>query len=259
MAEDVLCVICRRYDAEGGYACRRCAVVLYEQLTNDIPHLHDALSGPAADEPTGYDPAPKYRDGRPERDYVGLIHPAGPTKAAANGPRVSGGSVEAPPPLDLTPVDLAAPIRPHARRLQARAALGLDDDQIGDLSVATELGGWVRDFAERRGETTREQLPTTKVGSMCRWLADRAHWAAREHEAVDEFADDVRRIRSRLRRVTGVTERDEEKRLPCPACDELWLVQPAGHDWIDCRGCGHHMSIEEYRRWSKTLAELRAA
>lgn len=232
------CCVCGHEHDGAGYACRRCAEVLQVQLTQDIPQLHEALS--------------------PEDDPSGPTV-AGPVRAVSNGSRVSGGSVEAPPPLDLTPVDLAAPIRLHARRLQARAALGLDDDQIGDLSVATELGGWVRDFAERRGETDREQLPTTTVESMCRWLAERITWAAREHEAVDEFADDLRRIRSRLRRVTGLIERDEEKKLPCPACDELWLVQPAGRDWIDCKGCGHHMSIEEYRRWSKTLVELRAA
>jgi len=239
------CVICRRRDAESGYACQACATSLRSLLT-ELPDLYAVLSGPDVDEPSGYDPAPKYTDGRRERDYVGLVHPAGPVRAVADGPRTSGGPVEAAAPIDLTVLDLTAPSRMAARALAARGALGIDPDQIGDLSVPTILETWCRDWRDQL--CSWALLPDPTVYPMCRWLADHLDAACQVHPAIDEFAQELRSLRARLRGVAGYSDRPELVPGRCPRCRWKALHRLPGDDWIRCgneEDCGALWTPEE--------------
>lgn len=109
------------------------------------------------------------------------------------GPKVSG-SRTPPVPLRLDVVDLILP---------ARNGNVHDDwhDQYGQLSVATVLDGWVRDWAEVR----HEHLPAPTVVELAGWMLGRLSWACDEHPAVDECIAHLRSTRAVLRRAVGRT------------------------------------------------------
>lgn len=223
--EDHLCVICtRRYRDEGSYTCSAEPAAL-RTLLGEIPDLYISLS--------------LYDDPEPEMA-------AGPVRAVADGPRVSGGSVEAAVPIDLTVLDLTAPSRMAARELAARGALGLDPDQVGDLSVPTVLETWVRDWRDQLYAWS--PLPDPTVYPMCRWLSDRVDQACQSHPAIDEFAGEMRQLRARLRGVAGYSDRPELVPGRCPRCRYRALHRLPGDDWIRCgneEACGALWTPEE--------------
>jgi ribosomal protein L37AE/L43A len=170
--------------------------------------------------------------------------PAGPIPGKRSAPRVAG-SRGAPVPVNLTAVDLSLPARQGTRPLHARAVLGLDEEQVGDLSVATVLETLVIDIIGLRG--LGEHRPEPSVDALTRWLADRVEWVCDHHPDLPQFADDLRDCRAALRRALGLVDRDDYKEgVACPKCAQRTLSQRNGHVWVECAACNAMLSPDEY-------------
>lgn len=185
-------------------------------------------------------------------------------------PRKSGsqrvsGSREAPLPFTADVYDLAAAARPasigvayrHGRRLT-----NPDPDQVGHLSVATELEFWVVDWIATRGEG--EHLPVPLVPPLAGWLSARLTWAMDNHPAIDEFATALWRIRGALSAyVLKVVEdeddaprrRAESRTAPCPSCDmiSLWWWPTDERVRCDTQDCNRVMTAAEYGDWEHRI------
>jgi len=165
--------------------------------------------------------------------------------ALGAGQRVSG-TPEQSAPINVDVHDLLAPSRLGAVHDEWH-------DQTGQPSVAAVLETWARDWAE----TTAERPPDPHVGSTLAWLKARLEWAAKHHNALDEFITEMRNLHGRL--VTVLRERDPDPELchgvPCRKCDErnLWR-RPDGSNDIDCHSCGLIYRKIEYDRWVAMVA-----
>lgn len=177
--------------------------------------------------------------------------PAGPVPQPSKWSRVAG-TRPAREPVNLDAVDLTSRVNHDARRLLARGALGLDDDQVGHLSAATILDGWARDWAGRRGEG----LPRPAPDVLCGWLGDRLDWACAEHPAVDEFADELSDLYRTLMGVTGwSTPPPETLSVECPSCAMLTLYRDADLERVACGSCPRLMTEQEYAEHCRRLIE----
>lgn len=214
------CVLCMRRPAERPQACEPCRLWLPGVL-RDVADGHAVLDLTA--------------------------------RSAGAAQRVSG-SREAPVPLALETLDLAAAARLGSRGPHARGVLG-DDDQVGHLAVATELEYWVIDWIGERAQV--EHRPDPTVPTLARWLDVRMDWACDRHPAVDEFAADLRDLRAVLRRANG----DLPQRptplvgVPCSRCDQKALYRDPESAWrATCGNCGRLYSELEYADWTGLLA-----
>jgi hypothetical protein len=176
------------------------------------------------------------------------------------GQFVRGGEVEAPLPFREDVWDLLLPVQRHAVVTNARTAEDRREDllcQVGYLSVATVLYGWVDDWCHTRGK--REIGPGTEVRTMAVWFTDRLDWACTDHPAVDEFAHEMNTLLRAIRRYVG---RDEPKAepcigVPCRRCDLKSLARLAdGSGDIECQNaaCRTVYRPAEYTRWVRLLA-----
>ncbi|MES2210993.1 MAG: hypothetical protein V4515_12575 [Chloroflexota bacterium] len=208
-----------------------------------------------------------------------------PRKGSTGGERVSG-SRTAPLPLLVDPLDLRMPpqlgevsdtrmpqyelveesvtvwlpARPDEeyrseeqtlRRRRATGELGPSGDQVGELSVATMLESWARDWQTYWWAL----LPAPTVVHLARWLGVRLEKACDEHPAIDDFAADLRDNIRALRRVNGeLGPLFDLLDVPCRRCDWLSLVPMARADRVECLHCGDLASGEEYQRWIGLLA-----
>jgi len=164
-------------------------------------------------------------------------------KGRKAGVRVSG-SREAPLPLLVDPLDLRMPP-------QLGTVHDTFGDQIGEISVATVLESWARDWQTYWWAT----LPPPSVGQLSHWLGLRLEKACDEHPAIDEFALAVRELIRTLRRVNGqLGPMFDLLDVPCRRCDWLSLVPVAQQDRVECLHCGDLASGEEYARWTGLLA-----
>ena len=251
------CIVCPRRgpdddghepDHERGLRCCNPAFLRLASALNVIPDRCDELSG------LGYverDARPGSRavlvDDRVVRvpamaDPVANLWPAGPVPGQRGGARVHA-APSSSPPLSLDAVDLTSRVNHDARVLLARGVLGLDDDQVGHLSAATILHGWVRDWAGIR----REGEPMPVVREMCRWLADRLDWACSRHPALDEFAGEVLELRGVLTALTGRAEPPPEGLpTPCPGCGHLALYRDADLERVACGACSVLLTEDGY-------------
>lgn len=190
-----------------------------------------------------------------QTDPVGQLGGAGPVPGENPQPRVSGSrNPAAPTPLDA--LDLTLPARPATRHLYARAALGVDPDQIGTLSVATILDTWVRDW--RHQLWPDHHLPVPTVASLTEWLHHRAHDACDQHPGIADFAEEIRETRTALRSALGEIpappETERFKGVPCRSCDMRTLFRRPGDEYIECRNCGLLSTESEYADWRDRLA-----
>lgn len=185
-------------------------------------------------------------------DKLAKVLPMGivPSQVSGNRAKVSG-SKQPAVPTNLDKLDLAGGARLGSRGPHARGVLG-DDDQIGHLAVATELDVWVRDWRDTL--YPGHSLPVPTVPVMVDWLAKRLHDACDQHPAIDEFATDVRDLRSTIRGVLGLTDAPKERchGIACRSCDNLTLFRDNG--LVSCAYCGLHYSEQEYRDWTGLLA-----
>jgi len=164
------------------------------------------------------------------------------------GERV-GGTREPPLPLRVTPLDLTMPPRRLSLTAQARAH---PDDQVGVLSVASELDFWAQDW--RAARDMREVGPGPTVVEIVGWLSNRLDWAQRHYPVIDEYAADVHRLIRILRTATGMGALVHYLAAPCPTCDLVALVREDGADYVECRNCHRLWTEEEYRRLCVILA-----
>jgi hypothetical protein len=172
-------------------------------------------------------------------------------------PRVSG-TREAPLPLRADVLDLTLPANQGSRGPMVRGALGLDPDQVGDLSVATELDTWARDWLNT-GAPGRLPVPT--VPSLIGWLRIRLEWACDEHERVGEFAEDVGDMVRRLRRAVGQVG-DRKRVGRCPVTDDEGRSCGAtltADPWIDIIECPRCSTRWDRAQWGYLGSIIRTA
>lgn len=191
-----------------------------------------------------------------DADPTAPIGGAGPVRGESRQPRVSG-SAEPAAPAPLDALDLTLPARQATRSLFARGALGLDPDQVGTLSVATILDTWVRDWRDTLWPD--HSLPTPTVADLTVWLRNRVDDVCNQHPAVDEFAAEIRELRSALRGVLGETEAQPEtdryEGISCRRCDLRGvLMRRPGDTYIECGNCGVLSTEEELADWAARLA-----
>jgi len=132
-------------------------------------------------------------------DLLARLDPAG--TGNGSGPKVSG-SKDPPVPLSVDVVDLASPSRTGTLTITG-------PDQIGYLSVASELDFWVADW--RLLLWPDHSLPVPTVAVLAGWLRNRTERACDEHPAIDEFHTKIRQIHRTLTRMVGDTKRTGEK------------------------------------------------
>jgi hypothetical protein len=113
--------------------------------------------------------------------------------------RVAGSRDPAiPPRVDV--VDLTLPARPGSIGIAQRGlweGSGGDPDQVGYLSIATELDFWVQDW--RISLYRDHSLPGTSVIELAGWLRVRLPQACDSHPAIDEFAAAINSLTRTLR------------------------------------------------------------
>lgn len=162
---------------------------------------------------------------------------------SSGGQKVSG-TPSPPAPLNLDAFDLYA---------EARLGSVHDDnhDQVGQPSAAAILETWVRDWSEQLRDR-----PGPTVPDMVRWLKANLDWAARHHDAVDEFIAETRTLHARLVQVLGEREpQPEHCPTPCRSCDERNLYRrPDGSGDVDCHTCGLIYRRTDYDRWTALVA-----
>lgn len=209
------CKGCRARFVESGYVCAGDRAGLAETLTELVTLWRDLGALP----PTGM---------------------GGHDRAA----KVSG-SREPSVPVSLDLLDLTAPAR-NGSVIARRTT-----DQSGHLAVGTELDVWVRDWRETRA--MGEHPPEPTVPELVRWLADRLDWACEHHEAIDEFAADLHRLRKAMRRMLQLdtVTREACQGVACKSCDRMALWREDG--LVTCGYCGLHYSEAEYANWVALL------
>lgn len=213
------CVICQQRPHERAQACEACRTRLGHTLAN-IHTLWTRL-------PEAFEP------GR------------------SKSQRVSG-SRETPAPANLDAIDLSARARPGSRAPYVRGLLGLDDDQIGHLSLATGLDAIARDWRDTL--CPDHHLPAPTVPELITWLANRAEDACNRHPAIDEAVDELEGFRATLRGILGDFAPRPQlcKGVACKKCDLRALYR--GEQWITCGNCGLLYSHDEYHEWTRQLA-----
>lgn len=124
-------------------------------------------------------------------------------------------------------------------------------------SVAYALASWEDDWRSVRREPAASGPAT--VSAAAAYLGARMGWAAGNHPAFDEFARDVRRLRSRLLRTTAQDDTPETG-APCFGCSEPlergWTDEGLADHWF-CRRCHRVYSDAEY--WLAVRAKLEAS
>jgi hypothetical protein len=184
-------------------------------------------------------------------EELARVLPMGITRVSHQA-RVSG-TREQPAPVNLDHLDLAAASRPASRTLFARGALGLDPDQIGTLSAATILDTIVRTWRDSLWPDQRLPVPTVPV--MVDWLSKRLPDACDRYLAIDEYAEEIRDLRSAMRGVLGLNDSPPERchGVQCRSCDMMNTLYRDG-TLVQCRYCGLNYSERDYREWVALLA-----
>jgi hypothetical protein len=149
------------------------------------------------------------------------------------------------------------PARHAGYALMARGQLGLDDDQIGTLSVATVLDH----IAQAWADTLGHGLPAPTIASLAGWLTVRVDDACDRHPAIDEDADELRGLVRDLKRACGqAPERPKLLGVPCPGCTLPATYRLPGDERTHCGACGRIMEADVYERMmADKVADLRGA
>jgi hypothetical protein len=196
-------------------------------------------------------------------DPLGAIGGVAPIPSRTKQPSVSG-SRDKPIPVSADMLDLTAGARqfnPTRDRLDQPNQK--PDDAVGHLSAATILDSWARDWRDTLFPDLH--LPAANVDELVRWLrvgADpdnpgtRIDEACDGHPAIDEFADEIHRLRQALRRATGDTNAQPEMLdgVACRNCDTRALMREPGSQYISCGVCESLLTEAEYREWVGLLA-----
>lgn len=215
--EHLLCVVCTRSLAAGQpQTCDQC-----------ITHTRQDLAGIAL----LYDELPR---------HLGHVRSAtydGGRRGGTDGRPMPGG-------------DLLA--------LLGRGSQGLAEDEFttrdhDPTSVAFELGWWVVDWQERRGETPdlRPRSARAQVHDAVAYLDRLARWAATSHPAFDQFAAELRLLHSRLEQATGRTRSPSKAGASCFDCGGTLVRKVDPHtgleqDAVTCNRCRSRYTPARY-------------
>jgi hypothetical protein len=186
----------------------------------------------------------RHREGVSDPRMVPATRPAGDTEWVTA--RFSGHEVRQEVRRRLPVVDAAG-----------EPVLQPAGDQVGGPSVVAVLDAWTREWISYPW-CPGEHLPPPTVEHLTRWLLVRLDNACDRHEAIGDFADELRDARYRLRAAAGLTGVEEQyyDGVSCPSCDELALYRRARSDRIECGNCPHLLTFEEYDRWVGLKAKL---
>lgn len=152
-------------------------------------------------------------------------------------------AVEGGIPLRLAVVDLGLPARGGADTGTIHDEHG---DQLGEIPAAARLGSWVQDWIEVRGAGERVWF-NPSASTLADWLYVRLDWACDHHQAIDEFAKEIRTLLAAMRRALDLeAPAAVTYRIQCPHCLTATLVRAVGATWIECHSCGRLWSDGEY-------------
>jgi hypothetical protein len=164
--------------------------------------------------------------------------------------KVSGSSQE-PAPLRIEPLDLAALADQATRSLYARGLLGLDDAQVGTLSVATVLQTRVLEWAGMLDL----RPPAGEVPEMVSWLSRHLAWACNDYPEVADFAAEITTTLYACRAVLNVSRKPIYLDDPCPSCSHRALRRDPGGGEVECGHCRRTWPDSQFRRLAVVLAE----
>lgn len=161
--------------------------------------------------------------------------------------------------------ELKVPIRLDVEALQAAI---LDEVERWAWPVAEQAGFWL-------GELGR---PAHRVAFASSWIAHRLHvllglppmavkridgrqetvkTGRNPHVSSDEDgvhgALQLLELHERVAAVAGRTQRAHRMTMPCPQCERAALERRDGDGHVDCRRCGHRMTLETYEERANVL------
>lgn len=125
----------------------------------------------------------------------------------------------------------------------ARAVHDPHGDQTGLLPVHAVLVSWADDWATRRHESHQD---VSTVFRAAKWLHLRLDWACNTHEAVGDFAAEIRALLASVRRAISRDLSPIRFAALCPYGCGQTLIRYPGADWIDCEGCRRTWAEDEY-------------
>lgn len=163
----------------------------------------------------------------------------------SGGLRVSG-SREAPLPLALAALDLAAAAR--------RGVEGVHDDghdQAGGWGVAAVLDSWARDWAAGLGVP----LPRPSVPDLVSWLSRHLSWAFVGHPAVGDFDHEVITLLYGLRSLLHMSRQPIYLPDACPSCALAALRRDPGGGDVVCGHCHREWPHDQFERLAVVLAD----
>ncbi len=280
----VACIVCPALypdrdprQPEGGKVCDGCRFRISRDLA-DISRYTRLLLNP---DPVEYDDRwyeatghewdqateawiPFVEDRR--NDPLGALGGVAPIPSRTKQPSVSG-SREKPVPVRVDVLDLTGPARQfNPTRDRADQPNQKPDDAAGHLSAATVLDSWARDWRDVLFPDLH--LPPATVDELVRWFrvgADhdnpgtRIDEACDSHSAIDEFADEIHRLRQALRRAAGETEPQPQPCIgvECQRCSLRTLYwRTDGTGGVECVNpdCMRLYDLESFRLWTAHLA-----
>lgn len=123
----------------------------------------------------------------------------------------------------------------------------LDQWHTDTPSVVAELERWEDDWREHRRDPAAPRKAT--VTSTSDYLLGHMRWASVTHPGFAEFAEDIRRLRARMRVVTGDIQRPVRADASCFDCGGQ-LVQNWRDDGLndlrECDDCGRSYTPVAY-------------
>jgi Zn ribbon nucleic-acid-binding protein len=183
------------------------------------------------------------------KDAVSRRLPSAPVPAPSNQPQVSG-SKERQLPIDVNRADLLLPVVPGYVR-------DPHHDQLGHVPVAARLNEWVAEWHDRW--YAHETYPSTDAVSLIIWmLGIRLLHAADHEQAIVDFAEEMRDLRSELRSVLGDTQGRPVIMwgVSCPHCQLISQLQLDPDDprhYRECGNCGILLTRDEYLQHLRAL------
>jgi hypothetical protein len=167
------------------------------------------------------------------------------------GPKVSG-SRDAPVPGRLDVLNLRGP--------GSTASMPLTD-QHGATPVFAALETWERDWRETRGLAISGVWVDLRaaLGAIARFLRVHLDWACDTHDAISEFAAEVRAVHQSLRAACGDLA-DTVYVGRCPTVTETGacsarLFASTWSDVIRCPGCGARRDRAEWEILGRLMRE----
>lgn len=177
-------------------------------------------------------------------------HLPGGTVFALLAPGSAGGA-----PRRLTPLDVERGLDGREHRV---------DNQPEDTpSVAFALTQWEDDWRHVRGDDSSDLPPSSTaavVRAAAHYLEVHARWAANQHPAFDEFADDLRALHTRLEVATHRRRTPTRAGASCFDCggDLVRQVDPDSgleDDHVTCGTCRRQYDPAAYRMALKAAAD----